>query len=132
MYESILLVSFVLLICGDHSCRKCWPSNRQCISTRPKDDGIDFFLAGGPEAIGCLYKQFCLSIRSSICSGDKYCGGPQSSLFEEADGPDVSSELRPSGGSPCLPGDALFEGVEVHSDSFVWFEDVSLLDVSVP
>ena len=46
--------------------------------------------------------------------------------------PDILSELRPSGVSLCLLGEALLEEVEVHSDSFVWFEDVSLLDVSVP
>ena len=78
VYESILFVSFILLMCGDHSCLRYWPSNRHFTSTRPKDDGIDPFLAGGPDANGCLYKQFCLSIRSSIWSGDKFCGGPQS------------------------------------------------------
>ncbi len=37
------------------------------------------FLASGPDANGCLYKQFWLSMRSSIWSGDRFCGGPQSS-----------------------------------------------------
>ena len=93
VYDSILLVSFILLVCGDHSCLKYWPNNRHCTSTRPREDGIEPFLAGGPDAKGCLYKQFCLSIRSSIWSGDKFCGGPQSSSGGAVEAVRVSLEL---------------------------------------
>ena len=93
VYESILFVSFILLMCGDHSCLRYWPSNRHCTSTRPKDDGIDPFLAGGPDANGCLYKQFCLSMRSSICSGEKFYGGPQLSSGRGVGVSGISPEL---------------------------------------
>ena len=85
VYDCILLISLILLVCVDHSCLKYWPNNRHCTSTKPREDGMEPFLAGVPDANGCLYKQFWLSMRSSICSGDRFCGGPQSSeLFSFA------------------------------------------------
>ena len=110
VYDSILLVSFILLVCGDHSCLKYWPNNRHCTSTRPKEDGIEPFLASGPDANGCLYKQFWLSISSSIWSGNKFCGGPQS-----------FSELFSLGMVLGLLGVG-----RVSLDSSYWFINVSL------
>ena len=46
--------------------------------------------------------------------------------------PDISSELRPSGVTLCLLGEAMLEEVEVHSGSSVWFKGVSILEVSIP
>ena len=74
-----MFINLILVECVDHSCLRYWPNSLQCTSTRPSEEGMEPFLAGGPDANGCLYKQFCLSMRSSIWSGDRFCGGPQSS-----------------------------------------------------
>merc|ERR1712215_508221 len=76
VYDCILFINLILLVCVDHSCLKYWPNDLHCTSTKPKEDGMEPFLAGGPDASGCLYKQFWLSMRSSIWSGDRLWGAP--------------------------------------------------------